>query len=137
MSGISTATKLESFVTKAKETLRSNDVKLTMLDTKLSTSLVLRKTLVLPVGYYLLLLWNKRENNRLLNMKYGKSYSVIPDSVLQNRSNTMKTYKSNMTSLFAVMVLLLDFSVFNLFCFLSIAFALSFMSIVFLIPSYC
>ena len=134
MSGISTATKLESFVTKAKETLRSNDVKLTMLDTKLSTSLVLRKTLVLPVGYYLLLLWNKRENNRLLNMKYGKSYSVIPDSVLQNRSNTMKTYKSNMTSLFAVMVLLLDF---NLFCFLSIAFALSFMSIVFLIPSYC
>lgn len=137
MSGISTATKLKSFVTKAKETLRSNDVKLTMLDTKLSTSLVLRKTLVLPVGYYLLLLWNKRENNRLLNMKYGKSYSVIPDSVLQNRSNTMKTYKSNMTSLFAVMVLLLDFSVFNLFCFLSIAFALSFMSIVFLIPSYC
>lgn len=137
MSGISTATKLESFVTKAKETLRSNDVKLTMLDNKLSTSLVLRKTLVLPVGYYLLLLWNKRENNRLLNMKYGKSYSVIPDSVLQNRSNTMKTYKSNMTSLFAVMVLLLDFSVFNLFCFLSIAFALSFMSIVFLIPSYC
>lgn len=137
MSGISTATKLESFVTKAKETLRSNDVKLTMLDNKLSTSLVLRKTLVLPVGYYLLLLWNKSENNRLLNMKYGKSYSVIPDSVLQNRSNTMKTYKSNMTSLFAVMVLLLDFSVFNLFCFLSIAFALSFMSIVFLIPSYC